>query len=64
MTRDHEHPMTRRCRIAVQRAERAVAKLRAKHAEVLEQLRQAENDLVQAQYDLSLNEQIDERKSC
>ena len=57
----HEHPMTKRCRLAVQRAEKALQKARAKLENAQREFSEAETDLINAKYDLGLNEVIDEQ---
>jgi len=56
------HPMTVRCRLALERAKKAFESANYKLDVAQHEFDEARDDLRNAEYDLSLNEGLDERK--
>jgi multidrug resistance efflux pump len=59
-----KHPMTARCELAVLRAEKTLSKARQTRADADAKIRDAEDDLAKAEYDLSINREIDLRRGA
>jgi len=57
-----EQPMTKKCRIAVQRAEKTLVKAKERLNAAQTAYDKAIEELNLAQYELSLNEELDHRK--